>query len=125
MTLEEFLSLAAMTPWRMATTLWSLWRGLLPTRSPKSYVSDHLWLASCIHAFDVTDRAKPRFIPVKCFCTGVCTTIGYNNMGPGAENVSPRINNVDSGAENVGRTHAPESMMVGQNGYFIASRLPN
>jgi len=34
----------------------------------------------------------------------------------------PRINNVGLGAENVGREHAPESMIVGQDGCSIASR---
>jgi hypothetical protein len=33
----------------------------------------------------------------------------------------PRINNVGWGADNVGRRPRPESMIVGQQGYIIAS----
>ena len=33
----------------------------------------------------------------------------------------PRIHTVGSGAQNVGRTHAPASMMVGQEGCSMAS----
>ena len=39
------------------------------------------------------------------------------------DDCEPRINNVGSGASNVGRRHAPESMIMGQKGCSIASRV--
>jgi hypothetical protein len=41
-------------------------------------------------------------LPVRC-----------NQCGPARGDCKPRINTVGSGAMNVGRTHAPESMIVG------------
>jgi hypothetical protein len=45
--------------------------------------------------------------------------------GPTRHECEPRINNVGLGAINVGRTHAPESMIVDQDGCSIASRTLN
>ena len=44
---------------------------------------------------------------------------------PARHDCRPRINHVGSGADNVGRTHAPESMIVGLEGCSLASRACN
>jgi hypothetical protein len=41
------------------------------------------------------------------------------------DHCEPSCNNVGLGVDNVGRTHAPESMIVGQEEYSIASRPLN
>jgi hypothetical protein len=43
-------------------------------------------------------------------------------MSVSCNDCEPRINNVSSGADNVGREHAPELMIVGGEGCSIASR---
>jgi hypothetical protein len=48
-----------------------------------------------------------------------------NEYEPTRHDCKPRINNVGSGAMNVSREHAPESMIVGQAGCSIASRAFN
>jgi hypothetical protein len=45
-----------------------------------------------------------------------------NPYKPPGDDCEPRINNVGSGAMNVGREQALESINVGQNGSIIASR---
>jgi hypothetical protein len=51
--------------------------------------------------------------------------VGVNECEPMGDHCRPRINNVGSGAINVGREHAPESMIVGRKGCSIASRALN
>ena len=45
-----------------------------------------------------------------------------NKCEPAGDHCKPRINNVGSGAMNVGRMHVPESMIVGREECSIASR---
>jgi hypothetical protein len=52
-------------------------------------------------------------------------SIAVNECGPTRYECEPRITHVGSGANNVGREHAPESMIVGQDGCSIASRAFN
>ena len=52
-------------------------------------------------------------------------SIGLSECEPARHDCEPRINNVGSGAENVGREHAPESMIVGREECSIASRACN
>jgi hypothetical protein len=42
-------------------------------------------------------------------------------MSMSCNDCEPRINNLSSGAINVGRTHAPQSMIVGQEEGSMAS----
>ena len=51
--------------------------------------------------------------------------VGVNECEPMRHDCEPRINTVGSGAMNVGREHAPESMIVGLDGCSIASPACN
>jgi hypothetical protein len=48
-----------------------------------------------------------------------------NDCEPTGDDYEPRINHVGSSAMNVGRRHAPESMIVGLKGCSMASRTFN
>jgi hypothetical protein len=50
---------------------------------------------------------------------------GGHDCEPARHDCEPRINNVGLVADNVGRAHAPESMIVGREGCSIASRALN
>jgi hypothetical protein len=56
---------------------------------------------------------------------GTTLPVRGNQCEPRRHDCEPRINNLGSGADNVGRRHAPESMIVGQRGCSIASRPLN
>jgi hypothetical protein len=45
-----------------------------------------------------------------------------NHCGPTRHDCEPRINTVGSGADNVGRTHVPDSLNVSQAGCSSAGR---
>jgi hypothetical protein len=55
----------------------------------------------------------------------VMVTSVENDCEPTGDDYEPRINHVGSGAMNVGRRHAPESMIVGLKGCSMASRTFN
>jgi hypothetical protein len=53
---------------------------------------------------------------------GATLSVSCNDCEPTRHDCKPRIKSVGSGARNVGREHALESMIVGQDGRSIASR---
>jgi hypothetical protein len=52
-------------------------------------------------------------------------SVAVNECGPTRYECKPRITHVGSGANNMGREHAPESMIVGQERFSMASPASN